>query len=91
MNTSMLWRLIHLYWGSPEEEERDRVKRVTLGKLSTSDHLRNMLMSHLREMLIEIDNSKEPDKHLEQAMQIPIFTEFVDECMGIVEPELPNT
>ena len=45
---------------------------------------------HLREMMKEIDSSEDPGKLLGQAMQIPIFTEFVDECLRIVEPQDEN-
>lgn len=38
----------------------------------------------------EIDSSEDPGKRLGQAMQIPIFTEFVDECLRIVEPQDEN-
>lgn len=38
----------------------------------------------------EIDSSEDPGKLLVQAMQIPIFTEFVDECLRIVEPQDEN-
>ena len=41
---------------------------------------------HLKDILKEIDTSKNPEKHLENAMQLPIFTEFVDQCLSIVEP-----
>ena len=37
-------------------------------------------------MIREIDSSEDPGKLLSQAMQIPIFTEFADECLRIVEP-----
>ena len=58
-----------------------------------SDHLKDMLSNnHLRAMLNEINSSNEAGRHLESAMQIPIFTEFVDECMKVVDPtELPKT
>lgn len=53
-----------------------------------SQELHNMLCNrHLREMIREIDSSKDPGKLLGQAMQIPIFTEFADECLRIVEPQ----
>ena len=42
---------------------------------------------HLRKMIKGIDASGDPGKLLGQAMQIPIFTEFVDECLRIVEPQ----
>ena len=41
-------------------------------------------------MIKEIDSSEDPGKLLTQAMQIPIFTEFVDEFLRIVEPQDEN-
>ena len=41
-------------------------------------------------MMKEIDSSEDPGKRLGQAMQIPLFTEFVDECLSIVEPQDEN-
>ena len=56
-----------------------------------SQELCNMLHNkHLREMIQEIDSSEDPGKLLTQAMQIPIFTEFVHECLRIVEPQDEN-
>lgn len=56
-----------------------------------SQELRGMLHNkHLREMIKEIDSSEDPGKLLGQAMQIPIFTEFVDECLRTVEPQDEN-
>ena len=53
-----------------------------------SQELYSMLHNkHLREMIKEIDASEDPGKLLTQAMQIPIFMEFVDECLRIVEPQ----
>ena len=53
-----------------------------------SRELRNMLFNkHLKEMIKEIDASQNPEKLLTNAMQIPIFTEFVDACLRIVEPQ----
>lgn len=40
-------------------------------------------------MLTEINSSANPGKSLQDAMQIPIFTEFVDNCLQIVEPPAP--
>jgi len=75
-----------------EEEERDRVKRSTLAELAQSEHLKKLLANkHLRDMLIEINESHNPDRKLEGAMQFPIFTEFVDECMSIVDKEPVGT
>ena len=52
-----------------------------------SKDLRDMLSNpHLVRMLCHLDTTPRPDRHLEAAMHEPIFTEFVDECLRIVEP-----
>ena len=42
-------------------------------------------------MLKEVDTSKDQAKVIENAMQIPIFTEFVDECLQVVEAQQAST
>lgn len=71
-----------------ESEDADRVGGHLLEKLGHSKDLLGMLHNkHLREMMKEIDSSQDPGQLLSRAMQIPIFTEFVDECLHIVEPQ----
>lgn len=41
---------------------------------------------HLSRIVCNLDNSRKPDVDIEAAMHEPIFTEFVDECLRIVEP-----
>ena len=49
-----------------------------------SDAIKEMFHNHhLRQLLIELDQSKEPGSLLIKAMEIPIFTEFADECLRI--------
>ena len=49
-----------------------------------SDAIKEMLHNnHLRQLLIELDQSEEPGSLLIKAMEIPIFTEFADECLRI--------
>lgn len=38
---------------------------------------------HLRKLLEEIDQSKDPQRRLQQAMNIPVFVEFADECLRV--------
>ncbi|KAJ7386950.1 Zinc finger HIT domain-containing protein 3 [Desmophyllum pertusum] len=75
--------------GSDEKSDsEDRISGRILEKLGQSQELHSMLHNkHLREMITEVDSSEDPGKLLGQAMQIPIFTEFVDECLRIVEPQ----
>jgi len=42
---------------------------------------------HLVRMLCHLDTTTRPDVDMEAAMHEPIFTEFVDECLRIVEPQ----
>lgn len=71
-----------------EEEQDDFVSDDQLCSLKQSTHLRNLLCNrHLKDMLLEINSTENPDKVLQNAMKIPIFTEFVDECLHILEPQ----
>jgi len=71
-----------------ESDNEDKVAGHFLEHLGHSENLHSMLRNkHLREMIKEIDSSQEPGKILTSAMQIPIFTEFVDECLKIIEPQ----
>ena len=40
---------------------------------------------HLRAILEEIDGCPDPQELLNRAMRIPLFKEFIDECLEIVE------
>jgi len=40
---------------------------------------------HLRNILEEIDSCSDPQELLNRAMRIPIFKEFIDECLQILE------
>lgn len=73
---------------SERSDDEDRISKNVLDKLGHSQKLSSMLHNeHLRKMIKGIDASGDPGKLLGQAMQIPIFTEFVDECLRIVEPQ----
>jgi len=73
-----------------DKDNADRVPLHTLQNIENSEHVKNLLCNkHLRDMLTEINSSANPSKSLQDAMQIPIFTEFVDNCLQIVEPPAP--
>ena len=40
---------------------------------------------HLREILEGVDKAQDPETMLKNVMDEPIFTEFVDHCLGVVE------
>lgn len=42
---------------------------------------------HLQDELLRVDSSENPGKDVHKAMLEPIFGEFADECLKIVEPE----
>jgi hypothetical protein len=44
----------------------------------------------LREMITNIDSAQDPDMVLRSSMDEPIFSEFVNECVSIVEPTQEN-
>lgn len=57
-----------------------------------SEPLKNLLYnSHLRKLLIELDSSRDPERAISAAMIEPLFLEFADECLKLIEPEKENT
>lgn len=49
--------------------------------------IRDMLSNpHLARIIRHLDSTDRPDVDIEAAMHEPIFTEFADECLRIVEP-----
>jgi hypothetical protein len=56
-----------------------------------SKPLRQLLQNPaLQDMLLSLDSSHHPDSTISATMQKPIFTEFADKCLKIVEPENNN-
>ncbi len=48
----------------------------------SSAALQDMLANrHLRDLLVEVDRSRDPQQALQKAMNIPVFVEFADECL----------
>lgn len=53
--------------------------------------MKNLLSNkHLRDFLKAIDSAENARKAMKFAMLEPLFVEFADECMKIVEPEQPS-
>lgn len=53
----------------------------------SSEEMKNILSNpHVRAILSSLDQSVNPSKLLHDAMQEPIFVEFVDECMRLIKP-----
>ncbi|XP_006884393.1 PREDICTED: zinc finger HIT domain-containing protein 3 isoform X1 [Elephantulus edwardii] len=69
------------------DEEQDRVSLQKLKNLGDSVHLRNLLLNpHLRELMVNLDQGNDKAKLMKAYMQEPLFVEFADCCLRIVEP-----
>jgi zinc finger HIT domain-containing protein 3 len=65
----------------------DTVPTDKLDLLSQSEPIKNLLKNpNLRNFLTEVDSASIPWNAMKLAMMEPIFTEFADECMKIIEP-----
>lgn len=65
----------------------DTVPIELLEKLQNSENLKNLLRNkHLREFIKEVDSARNPTNAMKLAMMEPLFVEFTDECMKVVEP-----
>ncbi|NWV89283.1 ZNHI3 protein, partial [Machaerirhynchus nigripectus] len=70
-----------------EEDERDRVPLQKLKLLGESEELRDLLLNpHLRQLLLTIDQAQDKSSLMRKFMQEPLFVEFADCCLRIVEP-----
>ncbi|TMW46367.1 hypothetical protein DOY81_008554 [Sarcophaga bullata] len=66
----------------------DTVPQENLKKLGLSEDLKTLLYNpHLRNLLKEIDTAPNAWKAIRAAMHEPLFLEFADECLKIVEPD----
>lgn len=66
----------------------DTVPLETLKRLGESGELRDLLQNpHLRDFLRKIDSAANPAGLMRKAMREPLFVEFVDECLRVVEPQ----
>ncbi|XP_012634495.2 zinc finger HIT domain-containing protein 3 [Microcebus murinus] len=69
------------------DEEEDRVSLQNLKNLEESTALRSLLLNpHLRQLMISLDQGDDKAKLMRAYMQEPLFVEFADCCLGIVEP-----
>ncbi|XP_054066348.1 zinc finger HIT domain-containing protein 3 [Rissa tridactyla] len=70
-----------------EGEEQDRVPLQKLQLLAESEELRGLLLNpHLRQLLLTIDQAEDKSSLMKKYMQEPLFVEFADCCLRIVEP-----
>lgn len=59
----------------------------TVSFAANSEVLQQILQNpHLQELLVSVDNSPNPEYAMQLAMQEPLFVEFADECLRVIEP-----
>ncbi|CAL8084241.1 unnamed protein product [Calicophoron daubneyi] len=69
-----------------EDDGVDYVPSKKLHLLRQSDRLRDLLKNHhLQAYLKNINNSSRPDLAMEKAMREPLFIEFADECLRVIQ------
>nr|XP_056721384.1 zinc finger HIT domain-containing protein 3 [Euleptes europaea] len=79
-----------------EDEEEDKVPLQSLQHLKESEELRGLLFNpHLRQLLLTVDQATDKSSLMRKYMQEPLFVEFADCCLQIIEPpekenELPE-
>jgi len=72
----------------PDVEYSSHRQYLWCVNVGESEVIRDMLSNrHLVHMLCHLDTTTRPDVDVEAAMHEPIFTEFVNECLRIVEPQ----
>lgn len=60
---------------------------MTLIVTEQSTELKQCLENpHVRKILQLLDKSPHPDQLMQECMLEPIFTEFVDACLNVVQP-----
>ncbi|XP_041808558.1 zinc finger HIT domain-containing protein 3 [Chelmon rostratus] len=71
-----------------EEDITDKVPLQRLQLLGQSKELRDLLCNpHLRQLLYSVDGADSKYDAMKAAMQEPLFVEFSDQCLKIVENE----
>ncbi|KAL7064452.1 hypothetical protein AAHC03_04756 [Spirometra sp. Aus1] len=69
------------------DDSSDYVPTRLLERLRDSERLKELLHNkHLRDYLTALDCSRHPARAIEKAMKEPLFIEFADECLRILDP-----
>uniref|UniRef100_A0A1A8M268 Zinc finger HIT domain-containing protein 3 n=2 Tax=Nothobranchius TaxID=28779 RepID=A0A1A8M268_9TELE len=69
-----------------EDDIIDKVPPQRLQLLGQSSELRDLLCNpHLRQLLRSVDGAQRKDEAMKAAMQEPLFVEFSDQCLKLVE------
>ncbi|KAJ3588794.1 hypothetical protein NHX12_009648 [Muraenolepis orangiensis] len=87
--TEELWNVDDILF--KEEDYIDKVPFQKLQLLSRSEELRGLLRNpHLRQLLRSIDAADSKADAMRSAMQEPLFVEFSDQCLKVVENDRPG-
>ncbi|KAM4727178.1 zinc finger HIT domain-containing protein 3 isoform 2-T2 [Anableps anableps] len=71
-----------------EDDIIDKVPLQRLQLLGQSTELRDLLCNpHLRQLLRSVDHAESKEAAMKAAMQEPLFLEFADQCLKVVENE----
>ncbi|KAM9788202.1 zinc finger HIT domain-containing protein 3 [Neosynchiropus ocellatus] len=71
-----------------EDDITDKVPLQRLQQLAHSKELKDLLCNrHLRQLLLSVDSADSKDEAMKAAMQEPLFVEFSNQCLKIVENE----
>ncbi|XP_053703995.1 zinc finger HIT domain-containing protein 3 [Synchiropus splendidus] len=71
-----------------EDDITDKVPLQRLQQLAHSKELKDLLCNpHLRQLLLSVDSAESKDEAMKTAMQEPLFVEFSNQCLKIVEHE----
>ncbi|KAJ8974531.1 hypothetical protein NQ317_009098 [Molorchus minor] len=71
-----------------EFETEDTVPQEKLKLLQSSHEVNRLLAnSHLKSLLHVIDEAKDAEEIMQKAMQEPLFVEFADACLKVVDPQ----
>lgn len=69
-------------------ETIDTVPAQKLEELKNSEGLKELLHNkYLRDFLQELNDARNPWKAMKAAMSEPLFLEFADECLKVIENE----
>ncbi|XP_067295821.1 zinc finger HIT domain-containing protein 3 [Pseudorasbora parva] len=70
-----------------EDSHTDKVPLQKLQQLGASEALKALLRNpHLRQLMVSVDSAGNKAKAMKDAMQEPLFVEFADQCLKIIEP-----
>ncbi|XP_041096975.1 zinc finger HIT domain-containing protein 3-like [Polyodon spathula] len=75
-----------------EDEESDRVPLQQLARLGECEAVKALLYNpHLRQLLRTVDKAEGKESIMKEAMQEPLFVEFADQCLRVIEPPEKKT